>query len=104
MKRINLVLWGVLLLFASGAWTAGDLWLENMTDEQFIQADVDGDGTLTFEEYDNWRMRYFNVYRKRSYDIFNILDEDGDGLIDYPELESGRSKPVPEEDPSLGEE
>jgi Ca2+-binding EF-hand superfamily protein len=93
-----------MLLFASGAWTANDLWLENMTDEQFIQADVDGDGRLTFEEYDNWRMRHFNIYRKRSYDIFNILDEGGDGLIDLEELEFGRGKPIPAEDPTLQEE
>jgi Ca2+-binding EF-hand superfamily protein len=101
MKRIHVTLWFVLLVFASGAWTAEDMWLENMTDEQYEEADVNKDGRLTFEEYDNWRMRHYEIYRKRSYDIFDVLDRDGDGLISQEELESGRSLPVPAEDPQL---
>jgi Ca2+-binding EF-hand superfamily protein len=93
MKRIHCTLWVLLLLFASGAWTAGDVWMENMTDEQFREADVNYDGQLTFEEYDNWRMRYYDVYKRRSYDIFNALDVDGDGVLCSEEIESGRSQP-----------
>jgi Ca2+-binding EF-hand superfamily protein len=98
MKRMQFILWGLMLLFASGAWTAEQGWVENMTDEQYQAADVNNDGELTFEEYDNWRMQYYDIYRKRSYDIFNDLDENRDGLISQEEIERGRTVPVPVEE------
>ena len=100
LKRINLLLWFLLLLFASGAWTAEDLWIENMTEEQYRAADVDNDGELTFEEYDNWRMQQFEYYRRHAYDIFNVLDEDGDGLISVQEISAGSSVPEDNAHPS----
>jgi Ca2+-binding EF-hand superfamily protein len=101
MRRINLLLWVLILLFASGGWSAGGWWLENMTDEQFMEADVNNDGLLTFEEYDDWRMQQHEFYRRNAYDIFNHLDEDGDGLIDLDELEFGRFSPIPMDDPTI---
>jgi polyhydroxybutyrate depolymerase len=95
MKLFHLAVSVVVLFSASIVWSAGDSWIEVMTDEQFQEADTSRDGQLSTMEYDQWRVRLFDLSSKHSAYIFDFPDEVKDRQVSDSELSPEGSGRIP---------
>jgi len=84
---------GTMLLFPAAAFTAGPPSPAEFAADRaalFTQADADGSGTLSLDEFKNFESL---VRDKMAEHHFNGLDTNGDGVVSLEELQTERPGP-----------
>jgi hypothetical protein len=95
MKTSRWLLIGTMLLFPTQILAQGPPSKAEFEAERaalFTQADADGNGALSFDEFETFHSL---VREKKAEHRFNHLDANGDGSVSLEELQAGRPGPGP---------
>ncbi len=87
MKLLGALSWCMLVVLAGSGW--GIESSHDMSAQDFLEADRDQDGSISFDEYVSWQERHDFGSRKHSSTSYNALDSNNDGLISSEEIERG---------------